>query len=49
MRLRPQDELYQKNHKIFLDQLEDIQRQLLFNPLWSDPSTFFEDEDESSI
>jgi hypothetical protein len=47
MRLRPQDELYQKNRKIFQDQLEDVQRQLLFNPLWPGSTMMFEDEDES--
>lgn len=46
MRWRPQDELYSKNYKIFLAQLEDIQRQLLFNPLWTDSSITFGDEDE---
>jgi hypothetical protein len=46
MQLRPQDELYQKNHEIFLDQLEDIKRQLLFNPLWTGSSSIFEEEDE---
>ncbi len=46
MRLRPEDDLYQSNHKIFFAQLEDIQRQLLFNPLWTDSSITFEEDDE---